>query len=85
MPSIIAEYLELPEQKQFTGHCFQWSSASLLLESGTNILLIKKSIIETESYINQFVAQNRILPKELSLQFKYLLYIIVMMKSSRFI
>lgn len=42
MLSVVAEFLRLPEPKQFTGHCYRRSSASLLAESGANITEIKK-------------------------------------------
>lgn len=61
MPSIVAEFLKLPEPKQYTGHCFRRTSASLLAESGANITEIKKhggwkSTTVAEGYVDHSIA-----------------------------
>ncbi|KAJ8909421.1 hypothetical protein NQ315_013331 [Exocentrus adspersus] len=42
IPSLIATYLNLPNPKNYTGHAFRRSSASLLVDSGGDILQLKK-------------------------------------------
>ena len=42
-PKIIAKFLNLDEADKFTGHCFRRSSASLLAESGADLMTIKKA------------------------------------------
>lgn len=64
MPSIIAEFLNLPEPKEYTGHCFRRSSASLLADSGANITEIKKhggwkSTTVAEGYIDQSITHKK--------------------------
>lgn len=58
MPTVIAEFLGLPDHKQYTGHCFRRTSASLLAESGAHITEIKKhggwrSTSVAEGYIDE--------------------------------
>lgn len=70
MPSVIAEFLGLPEPKQFTGHCFRRSSASLLAESGANITQIKKhggwkSTKVAEGYIDQSIAHKKAIAEKI--------------------
>lgn len=42
-PKINAKFLNLDEPNKFTGHCFRRSSASLLAESGADLMTIKKA------------------------------------------
>jgi hypothetical protein len=63
MPCEIAELLKLPEPKLFTGHCFRRSGASLLADSGDNLMTIKrfrgwKSSNVAESYIDDSVGNK---------------------------
>lgn len=41
-PKLIAEFLKLPDPKQYTGHCFRRSSTSLLADSGADLLMVKR-------------------------------------------
>uniref|UniRef100_A0A1Y1M608 Tyr recombinase domain-containing protein n=1 Tax=Photinus pyralis TaxID=7054 RepID=A0A1Y1M608_PHOPY len=64
MPSTIAEFLNLPDTKAYTGHCFRRSSASLLAESGANITEIKKhggwkSTSVAEGYLDQSITHKK--------------------------
>lgn len=57
-PRKIAEYLELPEPKQYTGHCFRRSSATILVDAGGDMLSLKRlggwqSSTVAEGYVNQ--------------------------------
>lgn len=56
VPCDIATYLKLPYAKNYTGHCFRRSSATLLVEAGGDLLTLKqhggwKSSAVAESYI----------------------------------
>lgn len=56
MPYNIASFLGLPNPKLYTGHCFRRSSASLLADSGVDLLTVKRhggwrSNTVAESYI----------------------------------
>lgn len=42
IPSMIATFLQLPDAKLYTGHCFRRSSASLLANSGADITCVKQ-------------------------------------------
>lgn len=42
IPSLIATYLNLPNPKNYTGHAFRRSSACLLVDSGGDIIQLKK-------------------------------------------
>lgn len=42
IPSCIAKFLDLKEPGLYTGHCFRRSSASLLVDSGGDILALKR-------------------------------------------
>lgn len=42
MPSIIAKFLNLPDANLYTGHCFRRSSATLLVNSGGDLLDLKR-------------------------------------------
>lgn len=69
MPKIIATYLEVPHPEQFTGHCFRRSSATILANTGANLITLKrhggwKSDRVAESYIEESVEnKNRITQK----------------------
>ena len=56
MPTKIAEFLELPNPKSYTGHCFRRSSATILAAKGVDLLSVKrhggwKSSTVAEGYI----------------------------------
>lgn len=60
IPTKIAEYLKLPDAKCFTGHCFRRSSATLLAESGADLVSLKRhggwrSSTVAEGYIEDSV------------------------------
>ena len=71
IPSHIAQYLQLPNANRYTGHAFRRSSASLLVETGADILMLKshggwKSNSVAEGYIEDSISRkneisNRIL------------------------
>ncbi|KAJ3655680.1 hypothetical protein Zmor_014801 [Zophobas morio] len=42
VPKNIAEYLGLPDPKQYTGHCFRRSSATILVDAGGDLLALKR-------------------------------------------
>ena len=42
VPEKIATYLQLPNPKRYTGHCFRRMSATLLFESGANMQMVKQ-------------------------------------------
>lgn len=42
IPQKIAEYLKLPDSKPYTGHCLRRTSATLLADSGADILQLKR-------------------------------------------
>lgn len=42
LPSLIAKYLNLPKPEEYTGHCYRRSSATLLADSGADLLEVKK-------------------------------------------
>lgn len=57
IPSLIAQYLSLPHPEEYTGHTFRRTSASLLVDSGGDILQLKqhggwKSTAVAEGYVN---------------------------------
>ena len=74
IPCKIAEYLRLSNPKEYTGHSFRKSSATLLADSGTDILQLErhgswKSSAVTESYVeesinNKLQISHQILQKE---------------------
>lgn len=56
LPREIATFLGLEDPKQYTGHCFRRTSATLLSDSGADLTTLKrhsgcKSSIETEGHI----------------------------------
>lgn len=42
IPSLIAKYLQLPNANEYTGHSFRASSASFLMEIGSDIMMLKR-------------------------------------------
>lgn len=63
IPNDIACFLNLPDPKNFTGHCFRRSSATLLANSGCDILELKrlggwKSATVAEGYIDDSIANK---------------------------
>lgn len=42
IPKIIAEYLKLPEPELCTGHSLRFTSATLLADTGANLLMLKR-------------------------------------------
>lgn len=64
IPSQIARYLGLTNPAEYTGHCFRRSSATLLVDTGADILTLKrhggwKSSTVAEGYIEESV-ENKI-------------------------
>lgn len=67
----IADYLQLPNSDQYTGHCFRRTSATLLIDAGGDITTLKrhggwKSTTVAEGYIddsmnNKILVSNSIL------------------------
>lgn len=63
IPSLIAQYLQLPNASNYTGHSFRRSSASLLVEAGGDILMLKrhggwKSSTVAEGYIEDSMSSK---------------------------
>lgn len=63
VPRVIAEFLELPNPEQYTGHCFRRSSASQLANSGGDLITIKKhggwkSSAVAEGYIEASIGKK---------------------------
>lgn len=63
IPSLIATYLKLSEPKMYTGHCFRRTSASLLADTGANILSLKqhggwKSTTVAEGYLESSLTRK---------------------------
>ncbi|KAJ8945305.1 hypothetical protein NQ317_003727 [Molorchus minor] len=46
LPSKMASYLNLPNYKEYTGHSFRRTSATLLADSGADILALKKDMAD---------------------------------------
>ena len=64
IPSLIAQYLQLPNANKYTGHSFRRSSASLLVETGADILMLKshggwKSNSVAEGYIEDSISRKK--------------------------
>lgn len=58
IPKKIAEFLKLPNAKEYTGHCFRRTSATILVDSGGDLLSLKrlggwKSSAVAEGYVNE--------------------------------
>lgn len=63
IPSLIAKYLDLPNPADYTGHCYRRTSASLLADSGADILTLKrhggwKSSTVAEGYVEDSIANK---------------------------
>ncbi|KAF2898575.1 hypothetical protein ILUMI_07603 [Ignelater luminosus] len=63
IPSIVAKYLSLPNPDHYTGHAFRRSSASLLVDSGGDLIQLKKhggwkSNAVAEGYVDESI-QNK--------------------------
>ena len=63
VPQNIAQYLGLPEPCKYTGHCFRRSSATLLVNGGSDITQLKKhggwkSTNVAEGYIDENVTNK---------------------------
>lgn len=69
IPCQIAKYLELPNSTSYTGHCFRRSSATMLANSGIDILSLKrhggwKSSNIAEGYVDSSIySKNQIASK----------------------
>ncbi|KAJ8976506.1 hypothetical protein NQ317_005464 [Molorchus minor] len=71
IPFKIATYLKLPNAREYTGHCFRRSSATLLADAPENITNIKrhagwKSTAVAESYIEGSVANKLKIDKKIA-------------------
>lgn len=70
LPQTVATYLKLPNAKEYTGHCFRRSSATILVDTGADLTCLKrhggwKSSTVAEGYIddslnNKIEVANRI-------------------------
>jgi len=63
IPSIIAEYLKLPNPSCYTGHSFRRSSATMLANSGGDLLTVKKhggwkSSTVAEGYVDNTITKK---------------------------
>jgi integrase len=64
MPKKIANFLNLPQAQEYTGHCFRRSSTSLLANTGADLLTIKRhggwrSNAVCEGYIDTSVENKK--------------------------
>jgi len=64
MPMIIANYLKLPDPESYTGHTLRRTSATLLADSGADILTLKrhggwKSNTVAEGYVENSVNNKK--------------------------
>ena len=64
LPKAIAQFLKLPNPALFTGHCFRRSSATLLADSGADILKLKqhggwKSSTVAEGYVEHSIENKK--------------------------
>lgn len=63
MPQDVAKYLQLPNTHEYTGHCFRRTSATLLVNAGGDITMLKRhggwrSTQVAEGYLDDSVAQK---------------------------
>lgn len=63
MPSVIAKFLNLPNPTGYTGHCFRRSSATMLANSGGDLLTVKKhggwkSSTVAEGYVDSTLSKK---------------------------
>lgn len=70
MPREIATYLQLPHEKEYTGHCFRRTSATLLVNSGADLLTLKrhggwKSSTVAEGYVDDSLANKSSISKRI--------------------
>ena len=70
VPSKIAEFLHLPNHKEYTGHCFRRSSTSLLANSGADILAIKRHGGWKSNSAAGYIESNRKTKKHLNKNFR---------------
>lgn len=71
MPQNVAEFLKLNNPRQYTGHCFRRTSATILIDSGSDVTTLKRhggwrSSSVAEGYVedsikNKIDVANRIL------------------------
>lgn len=71
MPRTIAEFLKLPDAARYTGHCWRRSSATTLVNSGADILTLKrhggwKSTSVAESYVEESDYQKKIISEKIT-------------------
>jgi len=71
IPRIIAKYLKLPDPAKYTGHSFRRSSASILADSGVDILTLKrvggwKSNTVTKGYADKSLCMKRKLSNQIT-------------------
>lgn len=64
LPKTIAQFLKLPNPVLFTGHCFRRSSATLLADSGADILKLKqhggwRSSTVAEGYVENSIENKK--------------------------
>lgn len=64
MPKKIAEFLNLPQSEEYTGHCFRRSSTSLLADAGADMSTLKrhggwKSSTVAEGYVETSLENKR--------------------------
>lgn len=70
MPKKIAEFLGLPNAKEYTGHCFRRCSATLLADSGADLTAIKRhggwrSTSVAENYIENSVENKNVISRKI--------------------
>lgn len=61
VPKKVADFLELPNSETYTGHCFRRSAATMIANSGADLITVKrvggwKSTSVAETYIEESVA-----------------------------
>lgn len=71
IPSMIAKYLGLPNSEKYTGHCFRRSSATLLANTGADMLVLKrhggwKSTTVAEGYIEDSIENKKKISNSIS-------------------
>lgn len=70
IPAAIARFLELPNPKLYTVHCFRRSSATLLADAGANLTTIKRhggwrSSTVAEGYIEDSLENKNLIAQKL--------------------
>lgn len=71
MPKMIANYLNLPDAESYTGHCFRRTSATVLADSGADLVTLKrhggwKSNGVAEGYIENSIQNKRNIGKRIA-------------------